>query len=66
MVFSQLQIRRWDDAALIEFTLNRRAGRAVASFYGSAVPAEAKIRKAQTCSRYRRDRNNIWWWIASN
>jgi hypothetical protein len=45
--------------ALIEFTLNRRAGRAVASFYGSAVPAEAKIRKAQTCSRYRRDRDNI-------
>lgn len=32
----------------LSITLNRRTGRAVASFHGSAVPAWATIRKVKT------------------
>src|SRR5450759_324008 len=40
-------------------TLNRRARRAVASFYGSAVPARARTCKAQTHSRRHLDGDSI-------
>src|ERR1700694_2518454 len=40
-------------------TLNRRAARTIASFYGSAVPAGANICRVKTRSRRRLERDSI-------